>query len=92
MNSSAGFAVILFYMDDLVLGGTDLTEITQLKALLNSKFSIKDLGVLKYFFGFDIARNAQGISLCQRQYALDLIQDGGLLGAKPCNTPTQPHL
>ncbi|GAU31060.1 hypothetical protein TSUD_214960 [Trifolium subterraneum] len=91
-QASTGFTVILVYVDDLVLGGTDNAEIQNIKALLDAKFSIKDLGSIKYFMGFEVANTQAGISLCQRKYALDLIQDTGLLGAKPCNTPMQPHL
>jgi hypothetical protein len=46
----------LVYVDDLVLGGTDNAEIQKTKALLDKKFSIKDLGILKYFLGFEVAR------------------------------------
>ncbi|CAJ2644808.1 unnamed protein product [Trifolium pratense] len=91
-QASSGFTVILVYVDDLVLGGTDSEEIQKIKTLLDEKFSIKDLGILKYFLGFEVARTQAGISLCQRKYALDLIQDTGLLGAKPCTTPMQPQL
>ncbi|MCH88981.1 cysteine-rich RLK (receptor-like protein kinase) 8, partial [Trifolium medium] len=62
------------------------------KTLLNDKFSIKDLGTLKYFLGFEVARSKEGINLCQRKYTLDLLEDAGLLGSKPCTTPMQPHL
>ncbi|PNX84365.1 retrovirus-related Pol polyprotein from transposon TNT 1-94, partial [Trifolium pratense] len=91
-NTSTGFTAILVYVDDLVLGGTDINEIHQLKALLDNKFSIKDLGSLKYFLGFEVARSKTGISLCQRKYTLDLLQDSGLLGTKPSPTPMQPQL
>ncbi|GAU28547.1 hypothetical protein TSUD_268860 [Trifolium subterraneum] len=91
-QTSTGFTVILVYVDDLVLGGTDMSEIHNIKTLLDDKFSIKDLGNLKYFLGFEVARSKEGISLCQRKYALDLIEDDGLLGAKPCPTPMQPQL
>jgi hypothetical protein len=76
----------------LVLGGIDIDEITQIKTLLNDKFNIKDLGVVKYFLGFEVARTRDGISLCQIKYTLDLLKDASLLGAKPCATPMQPHL
>ncbi|PNX71839.1 putative copia-type protein [Trifolium pratense] len=89
---SSGFTVILVYVDDLVLGGTDIDEITHIKTLLDTKFSIKDLGTLKDFLGFEVARTKAGISLCQTKYTLDLIKDAGLLGAKPCNTPMKPQL
>jgi hypothetical protein len=91
-NTTTGFTVVLVYVDDLVLGGTDILEINTLKTLLDDKFSIKDLGSLKYFLGFEVARSKNGISMCQRKYALDLLEDAGLLGVKPCSTPMQPHL
>lgn len=90
--SFAGFTIILVYVDDLVLEGTDLEEIRQLLALLNAKFSIKGIGVLKYFLGFEVSRNVHGISFCQRKNTLDLIHEASLIGAKPCNTPMQHHL
>ncbi|GAU38555.1 hypothetical protein TSUD_320270 [Trifolium subterraneum] len=91
-QSNTGFTAILVYVDDLVLGGTDINEINNIKSLLDAKFSIKDLGQLKYFLGFEVARSHNGISLCQRKYILDLLQDTGLLAAKPCSTPMQPQI
>ncbi|MCH82440.1 retrovirus-related Pol polyprotein from transposon TNT 1-94 [Trifolium medium] len=76
-KTTIGFIDILVYIDDVVLGGTYNGEINQLKALLDAKFSIKYLGSLKYFLGFEVARSKSGISLCQRKYTLDLLQDSG---------------
>lgn len=44
---------------------------------------MKDLGDLKYFFGLELARSSNGIYISQRYYGLQLIEDVGLLGAKP---------
>ena len=52
---------------------------------------MKDLGQLKYFLGIEVARNAEGIFLCQRKYALDVISEVGLLGAKPAKTPLEQN-
>ena len=44
---------------------------------------MKDLGVSKYFLGIELARNPTGIYLCQQKYALGIIEETGLLAAKP---------
>lgn len=59
---------------------------------MQNKFKLKDLGDLKYFLGLEISRNKAGISVCQRKYALTLLEDTGFLGAKPCNTPMDPSI
>lgn len=88
IKSSQGyFTAVLVYVDDLILAGDNIDEIESLKKKLDDKFSIKDLGMLKFFLGFEIARSNKGIVLYQRKYALDLLKDSGLLGAKPSSTP-----
>nr|KYP57037.1 hypothetical protein KK1_003291 [Cajanus cajan] len=52
---------------------------------------MKDLGPLKYFLGVEVARSATGIFLCQRKYALDIINEASLLGARPAPTPLEQN-
>ncbi|KAG7553171.1 Reverse transcriptase RNA-dependent DNA polymerase [Arabidopsis thaliana x Arabidopsis arenosa] len=78
---------ILVYVDDLAIMGNDHAAIERFKDYLSSCFHMKDLGVLKYFLGIEIARNTEGIYLTQRKYTLDIISETGLMGAKPVNFP-----
>jgi Reverse transcriptase (RNA-dependent DNA polymerase) len=85
--TKSGLVVILIYVDDLVITGSDLEGIEDLKGHLKYEFDIKDLGTLKYFLGIEIARSHKGLFLTQRKYVLDLLQETGKLGVKPANIP-----
>lgn len=50
---------------------------------------MKDLGKLKYFLGLEVARNESRFYISQRKYALDIIAETGLLGAKPSPVPME---
>ncbi|KAK8624287.1 hypothetical protein V6N13_065635 [Hibiscus sabdariffa] len=63
----------------------------ELKLILHSNFKMKDLGDLKYFLGLEILRSKEGIVLNQRKYALELIEDTGVGGAKPAFTPLEQN-
>ena len=86
------FTTLIIYVDDIVLTGNSVIKMNNIKHVLNSIFRIKDLGVLKYFLGLEVAYSSKGISLCQRKYCLDLLQDSSLLGSKPSSTPMDPTI
>ncbi|CAM8991331.1 unnamed protein product [Rhodiola kirilowii] len=83
---------VLVYVDDLIIAGNNSLSITQFKEYLHSCFHMKDLGILKYFLGIEIAHGKEGLFLCQRKYAIDILSEAGLLGAKPTEFPlSQNH-
>ncbi|KAK2969573.1 hypothetical protein RJ640_003580 [Escallonia rubra] len=86
------FTAILIYVDDILLTGNDLQEIERLKKFLLKRFRIKDLGDLKYFLGIEFSRSKKGIFMSQRKYALDILQDSGLLGVRPDKFPMEQIL
>lgn len=82
---------VLVYVDDLIITGTTIAVITEFKHYLSSCFYMKDLGILRYFLGIEVARSPEGIYLCQRKYALDIITETGLLGVKPASFPLEQN-
>ena len=80
-------AILIVYVDDMVITGDDNNEIDNLKNCLQAEFKVKDLGQLQYFLGMEIARSKKGIFISQRKYTLDLLQETGKLGCKPATTP-----
>ncbi|XP_074556441.1 uncharacterized protein LOC141812295 [Curcuma longa] len=85
-------AILIVYVDDIILTGDDETELAVLKKNLAKEFQIKDLGVLKYFLGMEFARSKEGIFVNQRKYILDLLGETGLLGCKMVETPIEANL
>ncbi|XP_075099517.1 uncharacterized protein LOC142176283 [Nicotiana tabacum] len=61
------------------------------KNTLQQAFKIKNLGELKFFLGIEFARSRHGILINQRKYALQLISDSGLGGAKRTWTPFESN-
>lgn len=80
---------ILVYVDDFVIACNDAATLKEFKDYLQRCFRMKDLGKLKYFLGIEVAHNESGFYLSQRKYALDIISETGLLGAKPSPVPVE---
>ncbi|CAL8152842.1 unnamed protein product [Prunus armeniaca] len=64
----------------------------RLKMFLLKRFRIKDLGDLKYFLGIEFSHSKKDIFMSQRKYALDILQDLGLLGTCPSKFPMKQNL
>ncbi|KAA0053517.1 Cysteine-rich RLK (receptor-like protein kinase) 8 [Cucumis melo var. makuwa] len=55
VSKTGKIAVLIVYVDDLVLTGDDQIEISQLKLGMGDEFEIKDLKNLNYFLGMEVA-------------------------------------
>ncbi|RVW94742.1 Retrovirus-related Pol polyprotein from transposon RE2 [Vitis vinifera] len=75
----------------LEVTGNDPEERKALQNYLSREFEMKDLGPLKYFLGIEVSRSSEGIFLSQRKYALDLLQETGMSGCQPVNTPIEKN-
>ncbi|XP_070008477.1 uncharacterized mitochondrial protein AtMg00810-like [Nicotiana sylvestris] len=79
--------IILMYVDDFLITRNNDRLLYDTRVELQKKFKMKDLGELKFFLGIEFTRSKEGILMCQRKYALELIYETCLGGEKPSGTP-----
>ena len=91
-NSSSGIILLVVYVDDIVITGSDFKGISSLKSFFQSQFHTKDSRMLKYFLGIEVMRSKHGIFLSPRKYVLNLLSDTRKMGVKPCRSPMVPSV
>lgn len=92
MGEGDSFLNLIIYVDDILASVPSLSLIEKFKHFIHSTFSIKDLGLAKFFLGMEITRGEDGTSLNQRKYVLEILSNNGMLCAKPAATPLPPGL
>ncbi|KAL3502083.1 hypothetical protein ACH5RR_036532 [Cinchona calisaya] len=88
-RTSKGLVILLVYVDDIVITGSDKDGISQIQNLLHSSFHMKDLGQLTYFLGLEVHHRPQGIFLNQQKYIQDLVDVAGLTNTTSVETPME---
>ena len=89
LTGPSGIIVILVYVDDLIITGSDKAGIQATKEFLKSVFDIKDLGEMKYFLVIEICRSKEGLFMSQRKYTMDMLKETDVLGGKIAKTPLE---
>jgi hypothetical protein len=85
---------VTVFVDDLVISGSTLKAIDKFKRELKEKFSMKDLGELKYVLGIRVTRNWKNgeIYLDQEKYCNDLLTRFRMCDCNPASIPLQPNI
>ena len=84
-NSSSGIILLVVYVANIVITGSDSKGILSLKSFLHTQFHVG-------FKNVEVMRSNQGILRSQQKYVLDLLSKTGKLGTKPCSTPMTPNV
>ena len=77
--------MLLLYVDDLFVIGID-GLIIDTKRNLAAEFEMKDLGMMHYFLGMEMWQSADGISLRQGKYILEILKRFGMMDCKEIDT------
>nr|GEY25467.1 ribonuclease H-like domain-containing protein [Tanacetum cinerariifolium] len=73
---------LLTYDDDIVLTASSITLLQRIISYLHKEFDMIDLGALNYLLGISITRDARGVFLSQKKYAMKLLERAQMLS---CN-------
>lgn len=73
---------LLTYLDDLIVTGSNNSEIQWLFTRLNTIFALKDLGPLNFFLGIEATFTSADLFLSQQKYIDDLLSRAKMFAAK----------
>jgi histone deacetylase 1/2 len=78
---------VLVYVDDIIVASSIPSAVGRLLHQLRDDFALKDLGDLHYFLGIEVKKTAEGITLSQGRYTLDLLKKVGMSNCKAVTSP-----
>ncbi|KAL5827802.1 hypothetical protein ACOSQ3_019653 [Xanthoceras sorbifolium] len=87
------FIILLLYVDDMLVAGSDMQEIMNLKRELSKQFAMKNLGAAKQILGMRIKRDTKSgtLLLSQAEYIKKVLSRFNMQDAKPVSTPLGVH-
>jgi hypothetical protein len=74
-------------VDDIIVTSSSDNAIAALLHDLREDFSLKDLGPLHYFLGFEVKKIHNGLCLTQEKYATDILEKIGMTKCTSMPTP-----
>ena len=88
------YLFLLLYVDDMLIVGSSMREINNLKTRLSAAFEMKDLGSAKQILGMKISRDrpAGTLNLSQELYIDKVLSRFRVNDAKPRTTPLAKSL
>ena len=70
--------IVSIYVDDLIFTGNDESMFEDFKNSMMHEFDMSDLGRMRYFLGIEVLQRDDGIYICQRKYAMEVLKRFGM--------------
>ncbi|KAK1613382.1 hypothetical protein QYE76_037055 [Lolium multiflorum] len=88
-----GEGVILYlYVDDILIFGTNMKVIHEVKSFLSKCFDMKDLGEADAILNIKLIKDESGITLTQSHYVEKILSRFDYIDSKPSSTPYDPSV
>ena len=85
---------VILYVDDLLIFGSNIDTIEEIKTKLSKRFKMKDLGRVKQYLGIEMQYNQKEkkLHLSQEKYIESLAEKYGVTQSKRYDTPMEINL
>ena len=92
-TTNGNYVILLLYVDDMLVAGSSMQDIVDLKKKLANAFEMKDLGEAKQILGMKITRDKQNhlLRLSQEDYIDKVLKRFNMKDAKSVTTPLAKH-
>jgi len=84
--------VVVVYVDDLLVTGSNLQVILEFKEEMAKKFEMSDLGKLTYYLGIEVFQHEGGIMLKQERYANKILEETKMDDCNAVQIPMDANL
>lgn len=89
-NQEGKIIIVSIYVDDLIFTGNDEAMLSEFKNSMLREFDMTDLGKMRFFLGIEVLQKSDGIYICQRKYALEVLKRFGMLDSNSVGSPIVP--
>ena len=79
--------IVSIYNDDLLFTGDDEKLLEEFKHSKKKEFAVTDLGQMRFYLGIEVIQRLDGIFICQRKYAAEVLNRFGI---ENCNSVCKP--
>jgi hypothetical protein len=80
--------LLLVYVDDVIVTGSSVDLIAEVKRQLKQRFEMTDSGACKFVLGIELIEHEDGgVTLCQRRYIDDILKRFGMEDCKAVSSP-----
>jgi len=92
MHGGAEGVILCLYVDDILIFGTNINVINEVKSFLSNSFDIKDLGEADVILNIKLIKDESGITLTQSHHVEKILSCFGFIDSKPSPTPYDPSV
>ena len=86
-RSGESFTLIVIWVDDVIICGSSITIVNDMRKRFTSSFEMDDRGPLSWFLGMSVTQKPGIVTLDQSAYTKILLDRFGMMDSKPAPTP-----